>query len=191
MSDTPITLLARKEIAQNSVYRVCFDHIRGEGGEEVSNFLSIVPHALGGDQLAGVSVLPIANGKVGLLEVWRHPLGRACLEVPRGFIDAGETAAVAAIRELQEETGIEVGEKDLLPLGFFTPEAALVEARGALFAAQITENTGSARDEMGHSAFHWIEESVFTAMLARGEIEDSATNIAWLRYSLNKGGQHG
>jgi ADP-ribose pyrophosphatase len=43
-----------------------------------------------------------------LVEQHRVPLGRACLELPAGLVGddaAGEECAVAAIRELEEETG--------------------------------------------------------------------------------------
>ena len=36
-------------------------------------------------------------------------MGKVCIEVPAGLIDAGETAAESAVRELKEETGY-VGE---------------------------------------------------------------------------------
>lgn len=191
MSDTPITLLARREIAQNTVYRVCFDHIRSSNGEEVGSFLAVVPKALGADQLGGVCVLPLAAGKVGLLKVWRHPLGRSGYEIPRGFIDQGESALAAAQRELVKETGIVIDAAHLEPLGYFTPEAALLQARVALFVAHLPGAFGAAGPEMGHTRFDWLPEAEIQAMLARGDIEDPATNIACLRYSLKKGGQHG
>lgn len=44
-----------------------------------------------------------------LVEQYRVPLGRPCIELPAGLIgdgdDAGEDALVAAGRELEEETG--------------------------------------------------------------------------------------
>lgn len=57
-------------------------------------------------------ILPIddaADGRhVILVEQYRVPLGQFCLELPAGLIGddtAGETADVAAARELEEETG--------------------------------------------------------------------------------------
>ena len=40
---------------------------------------------------------------------FRPPLDPACIEVPAGLVDAGESAGAAALRELKEETGY-VGE---------------------------------------------------------------------------------
>lgn len=40
-----------------------------------------------------------------LIRQFRVPVGTFCLEVPAGLIDAGESPAEAAVRELMEETG--------------------------------------------------------------------------------------
>lgn len=53
-------------------------------------------------------ILAIDVGDVILVEQFRVPLGRACLELPAGLvgdIDAGESVAESARRELEEETG--------------------------------------------------------------------------------------
>ena len=53
-------------------------------------------------------ILAVEDGHVLLVEQYRVPLGRACLELPAGLIGdeiAGEAMEVAAARELEEETG--------------------------------------------------------------------------------------
>ena len=45
-------------------------------------------------------------GAVVLVEQYRPPLGRATLEMPAGSVDEGETAEVAVVREVLEETGL-------------------------------------------------------------------------------------
>jgi len=54
-------------------------------------------------------ILASDAGDVILVEQYRVPLGRNCLELPAGLVgdgdDAGEPAETAAARELEEETG--------------------------------------------------------------------------------------
>jgi len=53
-------------------------------------------------------IIAIDDGHVLLVEQYRVPLGRQCLELPAGLIGdetEGETAEVSAARELEEETG--------------------------------------------------------------------------------------
>jgi ADP-ribose pyrophosphatase len=53
-------------------------------------------------------ILAIEEGHVILVEQYRVPLGRNCIEFPAGLIgdeEAGEAAETAAARELEEETG--------------------------------------------------------------------------------------
>lgn len=53
-------------------------------------------------------IIAIDQGYVILVEQYRVPLGRACLELPAGLVgdeDEGETVEMSAARELEEETG--------------------------------------------------------------------------------------
>ncbi len=53
-------------------------------------------------------ILAVDSGHVLLVEQYRVPLGRNCLELPAGLIgdeEAGEAVEIAAARELEEECG--------------------------------------------------------------------------------------
>ena len=82
----------RRLIAENAVFKVYFDHLVYPDGTHVSNYLSVVPRTLTARGLSGVAVLPEVNGRLGLLQVTRHPLNTSLWEMPRGFIDRGESA---------------------------------------------------------------------------------------------------
>ena len=51
-------------------------------------------------------VVLVENGKVALIE--RHRAGRHYYVFPGGGVDEGETTEQAAIREVEEETGLQV-----------------------------------------------------------------------------------
>ena len=62
------------------------------------------------DGVGVVAILQKASGPEILLQKqFRPPIGKVCIEIPAGLLDAGETAAQCAVRELKEETGY-VGE---------------------------------------------------------------------------------
>jgi len=66
-------------------------------------------------ELANVAmVIPITkNNEVVFVKQYKHGIGKYVLEFPAGRIESSQTATQTAIRELLEETGILVGEKDL------------------------------------------------------------------------------
>ena len=85
-------------------------------------------------------ILAVEDGHVLLVEQFRVPLGRACIELPAGLIGdhdeaADEDALVAAGRELEEETGwradsLEVVGEFYSSPGMVSEHFTLVRARG-------------------------------------------------------------
>ena len=61
------------------------------------------------------------EGKVLVLRQYKHGLGRVCLTFPGGYVAPGEDPALAAERELLEETGYRGGK--LTSLGSFVTNA--------------------------------------------------------------------
>ncbi len=75
-------------------------------------------------QIAAAVIVAIDAGDVILVEQFRVPLGRACLELPAGLVGdetAGESVAVAAGRELEEETGYRASAIEDLGLFYSSP----------------------------------------------------------------------
>lgn len=62
----------------------------------------------GAHKAEGVVIYPILKGnpdKIVLIRQYRYPIGAYLYELPAGLIDKSETASMAAIREMKEETG--------------------------------------------------------------------------------------
>ncbi|MEG3181738.1 NUDIX hydrolase [Sphingomonas sp. LT1P40] len=73
---------------------------------------------------AAVIVAIDDDGHLLLVEQYRVPLGRSCLELPAGLVGDdtdGEAAETAAARELEEETGYRPGRIEALGEYFSSP----------------------------------------------------------------------
>lgn len=84
-----------------------------------------------------------AEDHVLLVEQFRVPLGRTCIELPAGLIgdhDAGEDDTVAAARELEEETGYRAGRMEVL--GEFWSSPGMVSESFTLLRAHDLEQIG-------------------------------------------------
>jgi len=87
-----------------------------------------------------VMVIPEYKGAFIMVRQWRHGTQALTTEFPGGVIDAGETPAAAAERELLEETGFKCGR--LVPLGSVSPNAALFRNRFHIYLAEDLIPTG-------------------------------------------------
>lgn len=178
-----ITLKQRRLAVANSKWQVFLDHIVDDGGNEVPDYLVVEsPHAAA-NKVTGIALLAETAGRFVLLRSYRHALGETIWDLPRGFIDAGETPADAAQRELTEETGLRCARENLIPLGAYAPDPGTMAARAALYAAVNCEGTiRQASDELGLDELHLIEPEKMAALVKGGEIEDAGTLIAYYRY---------
>jgi ADP-ribose pyrophosphatase len=85
-------------------------------------------------------ILAIVDGDILLVQQYRVPLGRPCLELPAGLVgdeEAGEEIAAAAARELEEETGYRA--EHMVDLGkFYSSPGMSSEGFTLLRAEQLT-----------------------------------------------------
>ncbi len=89
-------------------------------------------------------ILAVDDGHVLLVDQYRVPLGRRCIELPAGLVgddDAHEDAAIAAARELEEETGYHAG--GIEDEGEFFSSPGMVSESFTLFRALDLTRTGA------------------------------------------------
>lgn len=94
---------------------------------------------------AAVILAVDAENHVILVDQYRVPLGRRCIELPAGLVGdhddvAGEDPCVAAVRELEEETGYQAGRME--KVGEFFSSPGMVSESFTLFRAHDLTKVG-------------------------------------------------
>ncbi|HMJ10153.1 MAG TPA: NUDIX hydrolase, partial [Polyangiaceae bacterium] len=115
--------------------RIREEHVELPTGQEIEEF-----HVLEGPNWVGVLALT-EDGRVILVDQYRHGIAALSRELPAGVIEPNESALEAARRELLEETGCAAEHWE--PLIYFATEPArhttmaqFFVARGARFVAE-------------------------------------------------------
>lgn len=117
-----------------------------------------------------------------LVDQYRVPLGRRCIELPAGLVgdqEAGEDATLAAARELEEETGYRPAR--LENLGEFYSSPGMVSESFTLFRAHDLVKTGEGggvEDEDIH--VHRVPLATLADQVAAWRAEDYAMDVKLL-----------
>jgi ADP-ribose pyrophosphatase len=182
--ETPGYRLRRRRLAcENTRFEVFLDDVEATDGMVVSDYLVVAPKIRTGNLITGVAVLPVMDGKIGLLRIYRHAVQEYRWEVPRGFVDSGESDRASALRELEEETGLACVDGDLESLGYLTPEPGILAARVHLFVAtRCSSIRPFSADELGHKEFRLLDPIAVASLINTSEIEDPCTLVTCLKY---------
>jgi ADP-ribose pyrophosphatase len=129
-----------------------------------------------------VVVLAEHDGKVVLIEQFRVPLGRKCIELPAGLVgDEDPDAGLedTAIKELEEETGFTAERIELLGEYFSSPGMVaegftLVRAHGM---KRVGDGGGNEHEEI---AVHLVPRDDVAAFVERKRAEGCAVDVKLL-----------
>ena len=129
----------------------------------------------------GAAILCVVDGKVAFVRQYRYAYGEEVLEIPAGKLEAGEEPALAAGRELEEETGLRAKRLEhlftLYPSPGYTNEKIYVfEAMGVTSGKEHPDD-----GEFLLVEYYPVEEAL--DMIERGEIRDAKTVSALLFYA--------
>jgi 8-oxo-dGTP pyrophosphatase MutT (NUDIX family) len=106
-----------EQVADCRVFQVRRDLALNPRGGGQHNFYCI-------EAVNWINIIPLTSrDEVVMIEQYRHGANEVTLEIPGGMIDEGETAEMAASRELLEETGYRAGE--VVMLGRTRPNPAI------------------------------------------------------------------
>ena len=119
--------------------------------------------------VVGVGAVIIKNGKI-LLEKRKSEPGRGKWSIPGGLVELGESVSQTVVREVAEETGLEVCEPELI---------------------DVVDNV--VRDENGEVKYHFVIIDFFVK-LKGGELkaQSDADELRWVplgeveKYNLTK-----
>lgn len=98
----PWRVLRSIELLDRSPWlRVTLDHVRLPNGVEIADFHRV-------EMIEWAQVVAVtADGRVPMVELYRHGPGMLSLELPAGYVDQDETPEETIQRELREEAGVE------------------------------------------------------------------------------------
>lgn len=110
------------------------------------------------------------NDHVILVEQFRVPLGRACIELPAGLVGdedhlEGEDVSLAAARELEEETGYRAGHMEVI--GEFWSSPGMVSESYTLLRARDLVRVGAGGGTDGENiTVHRVPLATLPAFIA-------------------------
>jgi ADP-ribose pyrophosphatase len=122
-----------------------------------------------------------AQDNILLVNQFRTPLWKNLLEIPAGGIEPRETAEVAVVREMQEETGFKPA-KTVRLCGFFFSPGYSNEYCHIYLAADLTPSQLKAEDTANIEVVEMPVADIIPA-IASGRIQDGKS-IAGLMYYL-------
>lgn len=145
------------------------------GGQFPYSFVRVKP---------GVCILPVVGEGPGaqtvLIRQYRFPVGAWQTELPAGAIDPGEEPAVAAARELAEESGYTA--RELVDLGPFHPSPGATDETIYLFLARCDAREGSLHLDPAEDIRHRrVPMAELARLVGSGEFCHGAGIAAWAR----------
>lgn len=172
MSISKETMIARKEIMQGKVLHVTVDTVRIDdesSGEHKTATREAVWH------FGACAILPLTNdGKIIMVRQYRYAAAQPMLEVPAGKIEHdGESPAICAARELEEEAAVTADE--IIPLGYTYTSPGFCSERIYLYLARGLKKGSQHLDDDEYLNIERYTPQEVEQMICNNEITDAKT----------------
>lgn len=161
------TVTASEVLLDAPIIAVRRDQVVMPGGKEAAR--EIVEH------FGAVAVVALDdNGRVAMVEQYRHSVGERLLELPAGLLDMHEEDELAcARRELREEAGLAADEWGVL-VDLVTSPGFAEEAVRVFLARGLSEvDQPEAEHEEADMGFMWVDLEEAAQKALAGEIANS------------------
>lgn len=178
-------LLRTKQLISNQWIGVRQDECLTARGTRVDNYFVV-------EKSDYVMVVAITTrGELLLVRQYKHPAGELVVECPAGYVNPGEDAAAAALRELYEETGYR--SRTVRPLGNWFSSPAVLTNRAQFFLCLDAEREGEPQPDQAEEiellAVDFRE--ALRLLTAGGLVSDISSVTAILLASLALAGDSG
>ncbi|WP_417595164.1 NUDIX hydrolase [Parasphingorhabdus sp.] len=133
-------------------------------------------------------ILAIDEGHVLLVEQYRVPLGKNCIELPAGLVgdhddNADEESSIAAIRELEEETGYRA--ETMEDCGEYYSSPGMVSESFSLFKASGLTKIGEGGGVDGEDIIvHRVALNEMADFIQQKRVEGVAIDVKLLLFFL-------
>lgn len=175
-----------RTIAEYEMFSVREDRSRSPKGGEAHEFQIVVSPG-------GVAVIALTDdGRMVMVEQFRHGTRRGSLELPSGVVDEGESPEDAAVRELREETGYEGGVPRVMGCVELNPSWQSTPVRAVLIRG--VRRAGEQEEDEGEDIrVRLLPVAEVMRKVAVGEIDTAATVCAlalwdWRTRELSRDG---
>jgi len=167
-------VLRSKKLYEGNVFSVRQDRIREPGGIEVTR--DIVVHR------GSVVILPVfPDGSILLVRQYRHAVGASLWELVAGRLEAGESKAAGARRELIEETGY-IARRVKQILEIFPSPGFFSERMWVFLATRLQQGPAQPEEDERITARKFSLREL-EKMIRRGALHDGKSVAAILFYA--------
>lgn len=172
MSEKSEKTLRSQKLYSGKVLSFYVDDVMCPNGNQ--SFREYVTHP------GGVCVLPILDGKIIMEKQFRYPFHEIILELPAGKLEKGEKPELAAMRELEEETGYKTD--SLKSLGCIYPSVGYTNEVIYLYAADNLVKSKTNFDFDEDLEIVLMDKDEVLKLIDDNVIKDAKTVSAILKY---------
>lgn len=155
--------------------KILYDHDFFEVFVDENNYVTVC------QKKEACCVLPISKDKeILLIKIYRHGFLDYVWEAIKGFVEDNETIEKACIREIKEETDLDVDQIKFI--SYISQDAGVVKGKvGLALALNVEKKQFVPQVEEEIVACKWVKFEEFEKMINKNEIKDLFTQLLYYK----------